>query len=79
MQTVIIEHLVNNQIIIEEKFISKADDATVSDVDRDLIASEIRRQIYLKVKKKHPEWNCIRTYKAVNYLYSRKLQEECAK
>lgn len=54
MQTVIIEHLVNNQTVIEEKFISKADDI-VSDADRDLIASEIRRQIYLKVKKKHPE------------------------
>ena len=78
MQTVIIEHLVNNQIIIEEKFISKAD-ATVSDANRDLIASEIRRQIYLKVKKKHPEWDCIRTYKTVKYLYSRKRQEECAR
>lgn len=78
MQTVIIEHLVNNQIIIEEKFISKADDI-VSDTDRDLIASEIRRQIYLKVKKKHPEWDCIRTYKTVNYIYSRKLQEKCAR
>lgn len=78
MQTVIIEHLVNNQIIIEEKFISKAD-ATESNADRDLITSEIRRQIYLKVKKKHTEWDCIRTYKAVNHLYSRKLQEECAR
>lgn len=78
MQTVIIEHLVNNQIVIEEKFISKAD-ATVSDEDMDIIASEIRRQIYLRVKKKHPEWDCIRTYKTVNYLYNRKLQEECAR
>ena len=60
MQTVIIEHLVNNQTIIEEKFIIKADDI-VSDADRDLIESEIRHQIYLRIKKKHPEWDCIRT------------------
>lgn len=54
MQTVIIEHLVNNQTVIEEKFINKADEI-LSDADQDLIASEIRRQIFLRVRKKYPE------------------------